>query len=790
MKSPFTTMPVDTSKTFIGRQKELEIINYCIREGEGLSLRGERRSGKTSLLKYTANLERKTYPSHYLIVYITFEEFIDLSLNKIWEQIYNRINKKFKKQFKNQSIENISVQSYNDLSQYLENLESKGVLVFLLIDEFDKIPNNKDVSKNKSLFFSHLRALPHNNKNITYIIATRKGIRNVEHENEEDIDKYASPFFNIFRNWILQPFSEFEAKQLILKYCEPEISELMINDIHFFDEQTGFFPFFFQQLCDCWLKTYQADGNTDRIKEDAKDLFYSQYNEHFEFYWDQSTEDEKKVLMYLSENIDTYSKNTDPPFETFVKIRNQLQNRCLILSRNNQTYRFFSPYFKQICEENNRQQQSKDRRRYHKNIIQYGSFSLIVVLIIFLIIGLFVQEKISQTQKIRNFLSAIHQVTEESDDRRKYLYLIQALKFNPDDHETISKLQTISNRQFKTQFSDLHVYAEKSQFRLYWQTLGVFFQNDIESEDLLKKDIDNNILAYNKRKILARDTNMSNVLFDISHDGRWLSYSQDNKVYVYDLKEQKECVLHKFLTQVREIRYSSSYLIIVNNDNSPLHAWPIDGKSIIDLPFEGRIDRIQVYDSQHVVICTMSPNSRLYLYNITEMFYQTTFEFENANDRVTDFICAPEKQIIVCGHVNGHITFLKLLNDELIITSKLIAHQKAITEMSFSADSQWLISASMDKKLHLWNIAHPALSPVVLPQGDSRVINIAVSQHWAVSVDVNQNIRFWPLQTDQIIKLSCQYLKNKYKQNDLFFISKEEWQTTFDLPYEKTCSEE
>jgi hypothetical protein len=805
MKNPFTTNPVDTSETFIGRKEELDLLLECIFNRKGLSLRGERRTGKTSLLKYVA--KQFNFPKNYIVVYITLEKYADARINELWNKLYNEIDKKLKEKLSGLIIENTEVKSYIDFSDYLEKLNDNSILVILLIDEFDKLENYKDFSSQKTIFFSQLRALPHNIDNLTYIIATRKGIRHLEvevdREDKIDTDKYASPFFNIFISWNLQPFSEVEARELISRYCENQISKFMLKDIQFFDEQTGFFPFFFQLLCDCWISVYH-NSDSDKSNDQAGELFhekvirlyYKKCEEgFFKYYWDHSTPEEKKVLMYLSDKIDRNIKKDIPNDEEdlFLGTINQLQDRCLLISRDNQNYHFFSPKFKEICntkrkiENEKRKIESQKqeliaRQNFKKNLVKRSLLSIIVISLVMIITGFFLKElRIYQKEQQKNFQSAIYQAEKTRNDNHKsYLYLLEALKLNSKHHDTITMLQEISSHRFTVDFSDIQIHEENSLFRFYYKNDSGFYQKDIHYNST-----ERNYIAYDEQKLSASVKKLSNIVFHISHNGRWLTYSQNKTIIIYDLHKQTIIFSHTFTTPIKQIRFNSndSMLIIVNSDNHPLHTLALNDFSMINHSFEGTINKIEIYNFQHIIIASML---KLYLYQISEMTSRRIYE---SRDFVADIACALDKQLIACGFTDGGITLLKLTDQTLSKTVALSRHQDTITDMAFSDDNHWLVSASIDQKLLLWDVTQVNQKPFVLSNHAPLVIRVAVSKDWAISAGPGDGIRFWPIQTKLIIRQSCQYLREHFF-NKNHFLSKEEWQTTFDLPYEKTCSEE
>ncbi|MBS3753276.1 MAG: toll/interleukin-1 receptor domain-containing protein, partial [Anaerolineales bacterium] len=88
--------PVSTQKRFYGREGDLrQVISRLLSAGESTSVVGERRIGKTSLLKFLANPENANAlglpPEKFCLVYIDFQGLTDITPQRFWQRVLRKM---------------------------------------------------------------------------------------------------------------------------------------------------------------------------------------------------------------------------------------------------------------------------------------------------------------------------------------------------------------------------------------------------------------------------------------------------------------------------------------------------------------------------------------------------------------------------------------------------------------------------------------------------------------------------------------------------------------------------
>ena len=780
--NPFTIKPVAPSK-LIGRTKEINFIFKSIIESKHVSLIGESQTGKTSLLKYFIHPDnKKLFPDNYRMIFMNLEDIE--SLRSFWNELYQRIGEQV--DIKNTSIEKVN--SYADFHSYMQLLDEQKLKIVLIIDDFYRVEGFKDYNSYNPIFFSQLRALSSNYERLVYLFSTRSGIKVLETPGPG-----ASLFFNIFINCTLKPFSRSDAEKLIQSYCEAEIADRLINEIDYLYEQTGFYPVFLQKLCLRWYDAF-IEGDSDNKKR-IKDAYSSDCKDNNKTYWDDCTNDEKQALMYLSENIDKNFLKLAPPFENFKPSFNQLESRCFII-RDDRSYRFFSPLFREYCSEEKKKQD--DQKNQFGNKI--GKWLLVISIVcIAILYGMFIQKSMHQESIQKNVQLAMIKADEfKKDDPNRYLYLMEIIKMDAYYPESIKGLQKIAKIQFQTGFSNFLINETADHFFGYFESSRRIYQKRIE-----KKEIDLSKISmseFDKQVKFSPNTKSENRLIAASQDNQLLAYTEKGSLIIFGLQQSKKIYNKPFLN-VTYLGFSPSatkliitdntkklYVLTINNEAFKLNAHPVG------IP----IDSVEIYGDQKVVFSSISSSatfSNIYSYDINKKDLRTIATFQN---EVTDLACLPSSQMIACGHLNGQITLLKSFDKSDTRTEQRIGHQKdRIIGLSFSTDHQWLVSSSMDKTICLWNM-NDLTRPIMLSDENENkrpahyvhaLNNFVVSVEMVKPSENKAQICFWPISKTTLLKYSCQYLKGTYKNQDTF-LSKTEWERTFtNRPYQKTCSE-
>ncbi|MBM3236612.1 hypothetical protein FJZ31_09975 [Candidatus Poribacteria bacterium] len=282
-------------KDFYGRQREVARIYSRIgaAQPQSVSIVGTRRIGKSSLLNFIyqeANREKYLKnPQQYKFLFIDFQERKKITLPEFFRSFFELLSREF-----HGALKITEEPSYEGLKEVMARIQQKELKLILLFDEFDCITQNENFGME---FFAFLRALA-NRYNVAYVVSSGRRLQEFCHT-KEIAD---SPFFNIFSNLFLYPFSREEALTLIGEpskaagYRLDSIADSIIS-------MAGYFPFFLQIACSAFFE-YALEDNVSPQNAPLSaihELFLEEASAHFEYIWDHFTVDQRQVLLHLAE---------------------------------------------------------------------------------------------------------------------------------------------------------------------------------------------------------------------------------------------------------------------------------------------------------------------------------------------------------------------------------------------------------------------------------------------------------------------------------------------------------
>ena len=352
--NPFTFgNPIRDPARFCGREEDIRQIVNRLRSSahESTSVVGERRIGKTSLLKHLDNSDVAAglglSPSEYCMVYIDFQGLTDITPQRFWQRVLHKMERTIcmpdlKPEIK--SICELGEFDVFDLEDLFETITDTGLTTVLLMDEFEYVTQNPNFGSD---FFGGLRALAIH-QNLPLVTATRRELVDLCHSEELK----GSPFFNIFANIVLRPFSKEEVYEMLDGYLtatdlafSPREKELVLG-------LGGGYPFF-TQMAGHYLVEAKWKGLEDSaLLQDVVANFDAQSDSHFTYMWSHSSESEKITLLaVISLNRQKPSKNTIPNLENLAKVHKrahldvpELAKRGLLLeNRTEETFQLLSP---------------------------------------------------------------------------------------------------------------------------------------------------------------------------------------------------------------------------------------------------------------------------------------------------------------------------------------------------------------------------------------------------------------------------------------------------------------
>ncbi len=352
--NPFTFgNPIRDPARFYGRSEDLRQIVNRLRSSahESTSVVGERRIGKTSLLKHLDNravaAELGLLPEEYCLVYIDFQGLTDTTPQRFWQRVLRKMERAICLPAlvpEIQAVRKMDEFDLFDLEDLFEMIADEGLTTVLLLDEFEYVTQNPNFGSD---FFGGLRALAIH-QNLPLVTATRRELVDLCHSEELK----GSPFFNIFANVVLRPFGRDEVIEMLDGYlAQTELAfsgrekELVIG-------LGGGYPFFTQMAGNYLFEAKQRGLDGDALLQDVYASFDAQSDSHFTYMWSHSSESEKiSLLAVMTLDQQRPSKKTTPNMENLAKIHGrvhldvpELVKRGLLLeNRAAGTYRLLSP---------------------------------------------------------------------------------------------------------------------------------------------------------------------------------------------------------------------------------------------------------------------------------------------------------------------------------------------------------------------------------------------------------------------------------------------------------------
>ncbi|MEW6127031.1 MAG: protein kinase [Acidobacteriota bacterium] len=278
---------------FFGRTREVSRIFSRIGapRPQSISVVGERRIGKSSLLQYINHPQIRArfldHPESYVFVFIDLQQKRKLTLEEFFKELFDLIAKAV-----NEKAITRLQPGFDSLRSLLEKFRDAKRKLIVLFDEFDVITTNKTFDLE---FYSFLRSIA-NNYDVAYVTSSARDLQELCHT-QLIAD---SPFFNIFTNVFLRAFTQKEALELIkkpsadaglpLEYYARRIMEL-----------AGHFPYFLQIACSTYFD-YLSENDGKLNREEVEEIFLDEAKGQFRFIWDKMTDEQRNVIRSFAQD--------------------------------------------------------------------------------------------------------------------------------------------------------------------------------------------------------------------------------------------------------------------------------------------------------------------------------------------------------------------------------------------------------------------------------------------------------------------------------------------------------
>jgi hypothetical protein len=352
--NPFTFgNPIHTTARFYGRQAEIrQVLNRLLSNvHESTSIVGERRIGKTSLLKYLANPDVAPQlgltPDRFCLIYIDFQGLTDITPDRFWRRVLAMMARNICDPSLALEIETLCRREcfdLFDLEDLCGSIAARGLTIVLLLDEFEYVTQNPNF---RSDFFGGLRALAIH-RDLPLVTSTRRELVDLCHSDEIK----GSPFFNIFANVILRPFDRDEVFALIDGYTSAARPQFTEADVAFVASLSGRHPLFVQMAGYYLFEAKQMGLNRAAMIESVVSNFDAQADPHFHYLWTHCSESERITLLATillgrqkpsEENLPTQANLARYHSRAHLDVPTLLERSILLEDPELGTYRLFSP---------------------------------------------------------------------------------------------------------------------------------------------------------------------------------------------------------------------------------------------------------------------------------------------------------------------------------------------------------------------------------------------------------------------------------------------------------------
>jgi hypothetical protein len=290
---------------FIGRKREIKQVYECVVSGADCVIVGERRIGKTSLLRYiadpTVEARNGLDAKNYIFAYLDCQGRPNITFTDLWKRLLFEVAGQVKSVALFEKVKGVMEKdeiTLFDLEVLFAQCNETDLNIILLFDEFGAMTANPNLDQT---FYGGLRNLS-NNLRVHYIVTTQRPLLELQYAYLETM---TSPFFNTFRRITLGLFAPEEVEELLTTALRGTGVTFSEPDRQFLDEMADHHPYFLQMaahhLFEAYIEGYLVEGPppapdyiwlTEWLQDDTA--------EHFRYYWDHSHNGEKLILATLS----------------------------------------------------------------------------------------------------------------------------------------------------------------------------------------------------------------------------------------------------------------------------------------------------------------------------------------------------------------------------------------------------------------------------------------------------------------------------------------------------------
>jgi DNA-binding NtrC family response regulator len=292
LRNPFLNRAMIRSvDQFFGRRRELQRVMARIGAPvpQSVSIVGERRAGKSSLLWHLAQEEVQARfleePERYVSMLLDFQGQQHLD-----REGFCRVFSQHLREGIGKRLELEEAVDFSGLEAGIEGLERAGLRLVCLLDEFETVTRNPIFGGE---FFGFLRSLA-NAHPVAFVTSSRRELQTLCHTREIS----ESPFFNIFAQVRLGALMEDEAFALISEPSREMGLPLKPYTAKILD-LSGRLPFFLQMACSATFECLAEGEDKHPHWDQVEQRFLEEASSHFRYLWEHFETEEREVISAL-----------------------------------------------------------------------------------------------------------------------------------------------------------------------------------------------------------------------------------------------------------------------------------------------------------------------------------------------------------------------------------------------------------------------------------------------------------------------------------------------------------
>ncbi len=286
---------------FFGRQRELERLYSAIATHQCVSLVGERKMGKSSLLTRLSHAETlRSFgfePALYLFVYFDLEGLASARRDDFWLELLDTIAAQLPPGDMAQAIRKQTDGGevrFLTARRALRRLRDTGLEIVLMLDEFESLARNAQFEPD---FYGELRSLA-GELGLVILTASKRSLYDLTYENSSTL---SSPFFNIFSEMPVGLMTDEDARKILIELSSRSGTPLCAAEVDWALELAGPHPFFTQVIgSHLWEVPGCGQPRSPEVYEVIRKRFAAEAEDHYRYTWASLDSTEQSGLLSLT----------------------------------------------------------------------------------------------------------------------------------------------------------------------------------------------------------------------------------------------------------------------------------------------------------------------------------------------------------------------------------------------------------------------------------------------------------------------------------------------------------